>query len=105
MKPRSLSGCTKGGDAHEHSPGRVAGRFEKGLSDTFQREQIISEDERLRSLESAVQKNICTLHDLPPDDVIVSGRKDAPGVFTFIITERTPEIVFTFDADSFHEHE
>ena len=29
MKPRSLSGCTKGGDAHEHSPGRVAGRFEE----------------------------------------------------------------------------
>ena len=78
--------------------------LKKGLSDTFQRDQIISEDERLRSLESAVQKNICTLHDLPPDDV-VSGRKDALGVFTFIITERTPEIVFTFDADSFHEHE
>lgn len=28
--------------------------LKKGLSDTFQREQIISEDERLRSLESAV---------------------------------------------------
>lgn len=79
--------------------------LKKGLSDTFQRDQIISENERLRSLESAVQKNICTLHDFPPDDVVVSGRKDAPGVFTFIITERTPEIVFTFDADSFHEHE
>lgn len=86
-------------------PEELRAVLKKGLSDTFQREQIISEDERLRSLESAVQKNICTLHDLPPDDVIVSGRKDAPGVFTFIITERTPEIVFTFDADSFFEHE
>lgn len=79
--------------------------LKQSLSDTFQREQTISEDERLCGLESAVQKNICALHDLPPDDVIVSGRKDAPGVFTFIITERTPEIVFTFDADSFNEHE
>lgn len=52
----------------------------KSLSDTFQREQIISGDERLRRLESAV-------------------------VFTFIVTERMPEIVFTFDADSFCEHE
>ena len=85
-------------------PEELQAILNKGLSDTFQREQIISEDERLRSLESAVQKNICALHDLPPDDVVVSGRKDAPGVFTFI-TERTPEIVFTFDADSFNEHE
>lgn len=60
-------------------PEELQAVLKKGLSDTFQREQIISEDERLRSLESAVQKNICTLHDLPPDDVIVSGRKDAPG--------------------------
>lgn len=60
--------------------------LKKSLSDTFQREQSISEDERLRGLESAVQKNICALHDLPPDDVVVSGRKDAPGVFTFIVT-------------------
>ena len=80
-------------------PEELQAVLKKGLSDTFQREQIISE------VESAVQKNICTLHDLPPDDVIVSGRKDAPGVFTFIITERMPEIVFTFDADSFNEHE
>ena len=79
--------------------------LKKSLSDTFQREQTISGDERLRSLESAVQKNICALHDLPPDGVIVSSRKDAPGAFTFIITERTPEIVFTFDADSFNERE
>lgn len=79
--------------------------LKKSLSDTFQREQSVSEDERLRGLESAVQKNICALHDLPPDDVVVSGRKDAPGVFTFIVTERMPEFVFTFDADSFCEHE
>lgn len=79
--------------------------LKKSLSDTFQREQIISEDERLRSLESAVQKNICALHDLPLDDVVVSGRKDALGVLTFTITERMPEFVFTFDADSFNEHE
>ena len=74
--------------------------LKKSLSDTFQCEQIISGDERLRRLESAVRKNICA-----PDDVVVSGRKDAPGVFTFIVTERMPEIVFTFDADSFCEHE
>lgn len=49
--------------------------LKKSLSDTFQRDQIISGDERLRSLESAVQKNICTLHDLPPDDVVVPIRK------------------------------
>lgn len=79
--------------------------LKKSLSDTFQREQIISEDERLRSLESAVQKNICALHDLPLDDVVVSCRKDALDVLTFTITERMPEFVFTFDADSFHEHE
>lgn len=79
--------------------------LKKSLSDTFQREQSISEDERLRGLESAVQKNICALHDLPPDDVVVSGRKDAPGVLTFTIMERMPEFVFTFDADSFCEHE
>ena len=79
--------------------------LKKSLSDTFQREQSISEDERLRGLESAVHKNICALHDFPPDDVVVFVRKDAPGVLTFIVTERTPEIVFTFDADSFCEHE
>lgn len=79
--------------------------LKKSLSDTFQRDQIISGDERLRRLESAVRKNICALHELPPDDVVVSGRKDAPGVFAFIVTERMPEIVFTFDADSFCEHE
>ena len=86
-------------------PEELQAILKKSLSDTFQREQIISEDERLRSLEFAVQKNVCTLHDLPPDDVVVSARKDAPGVFTFIVTERMPEFVFTFDADSFHEHE
>lgn len=51
--------------------------LKKSLSDTFQCEQIISGGERLRRLESAVRKNICALHDLPPDDVVVSGRKDA----------------------------
>lgn len=86
-------------------PEELQAILKKSLSDTFQREQIISEDERLRILESSVQKNICALHDLPPDDVVVSGRKDALGVLTFTITERMPEFVFTFDADSFHEHE
>lgn len=86
-------------------PEELQAILKKSLSDTFQREQIISEDERLRSLESAVQKNICALHDLPLDDVVVSGRKDALGVLTFTITERMPEFVFTFDADSFNEHE
>lgn len=87
------------------SPEEWQAILKQSLSDTFQREQTISEDDRLRSLESAVQKNICTLHDLPLDDVVVSGRRDALGVFTFTIMERMPEFVFTFDADSFHEHE
>lgn len=77
-------------------PEELQAILKKSLSDTFQREQIISEDERLRILESSVQKNICALHDLPPDDVVVSGRKDAPGVFIFIITERMPEICIYF---------
>ena len=84
---------------------QLLNQMQKDMTEEYFKQESTTSPERLKVLEADAKMRLCTVYHLAPENVDVSGHETSPGTYTFTVTERIPEIVFSFDAPPSRERE